>query len=414
MIMNTRATATLITLLTTTQAAGCYATWDIDPHSLRQLDGLRKGTDRSLLTYNSDPVTISSSTKLDIRMRDGSKVDGLQLQSADVDGGYLIAVEDGYGRVQRYRIEIDNVAAVQASDTDYASTGKRVAKGVGISLGVVLGTGVLIGGTILALSFVAVTNGGGRPLHVAGQDSPVRANVWLDPMRRRSVRHQRTDTVTEAYLLQHWVHEASSECASIPAFLALARDLKWAGAPTGLVEQALRAAREEAVHTELCIALANAYAPASLQVQTPNTPHHTDINPKALLKRLALEAFWDGCLAEGIAASVARRSISLAKDHETRNALRTISQDEQNHADLSRQILAYCVSIGGPSIRNALVENLEEKRAEEEARIEHDGQRDEPAFDEDLAREYGLAGRDTHRNARAEIWEKNIAMVARM
>jgi hypothetical protein len=94
-------------------------------------------------------------------------------------------------------------------------------------------------------------------------------------------------------------------------------------------------------------------------------------------------------------------------------ALRTIARDEQGHADLARQILSYCLSAGGRAVRNTLVENLERRRAEEEARID---MADEPAaeieIDEDFAQKYGLPGQDITRAARAETWEKSAALLA--
>lgn len=400
-------TTTLITLLIATNAAGCYATWDINPMSLHHLDGFPKGEDRDLIARGGERVPFSNDVALNIRMQNGKYVQGLRVQSAYVEDGQLVATEVGDGRVRRVRLTISDVDYVRAEGFQ---TGKTIAA----TTGIVVGSGLLITGAVLGvlvLGAMGGIGGGGRPLHVAGKDAPVRANVLLDRTARPSLRDNRGDERTKSHIMMHWAQEASAECASIPAFLALSRDLRLAGAPTKLVEQALRAAREEAIHTDLCTALATMHAPGAIMAQAPPTPSNMDANRQMLLERLELEAFWDGCVAEGIAANVAQRSILFTKNGETRDALQTIARDEHNHAQLSRHILAYCLSAGGRTIRNALIESLEEKRSAEEERMNALAHSEEPSFDEDAAREYGLAAPDIHRNARAEIWESNMRMI---
>jgi len=126
-----------------------------------------------------------------------------------------------------------------------------------------------------------------------------------------------------------------------------------------------------------------------------------------------MEAFWDGCVAEGAAAALARRAAPLATDERTRITLQTIAEDEQTHADLAKDIVAYGLSAGGRSIRNALAESLERRSANEEARIdlhEHNGV-DERVIDEDVARAYGLPGGNTTHAARIENWEQSRLML---
>jgi hypothetical protein len=221
------------------------------------------------------------------------------------------------------------------------------------------------------------------------------------------------DGATRARLFAHWASEASAECASVPAFLALARDLELASAPTGLVDDARRAAREEATHTVLCAELAGDHAPLPITADAPPTPPSTDGDPQSLLVRLATEALWDGCVAEGVAAAVARRAVVLAGDEATRRALLTIARDEQGHAELARQVLAYCLSAGGRPIRDALVQSFETGRADEEARLDLGEDGNESSIDEDLARRHGLAGNDVVRAARAEVWGSTLSMLGR-
>jgi hypothetical protein len=71
---------------------------------------------------------------------------------------------------------------------------------------------------------------------------------------------------------------------------------------------------------------------------------------------------------------VARRSARDATEEAARVALQTIARDEQGHADLSQQIVAYCLAAGGRPIRDALVKSLASRRAEEESRIAAGGE----------------------------------------
>jgi hypothetical protein len=282
-----------------------------------------------------------------------------------------------------------------------------------------LGIGVPAATLGLAIAIIAASGGfgSGRPLRVGNQAAPVRARLRLDGRGRAASRRERgsradaVDDATRARIFAHWASEASAECASVPAFLALARDLRLASAPTSLVDDALRAAREEASHTELCAGLASAQSPVPLIASTPRTPPNTDGDPGALLRRLATEALWDGVVAEGVAAAVARRSAPFARDEATNRALATIARDEQGHADLARHVVAHCLSAGGRPIRDALVESFEARRDGEEALMNAGEPGDEPGIDEGFARRHGIGGSAILRAARGEVWERTLALV---
>ncbi len=410
--MSFQKTLAIVTAVaTTTSATGCYSTWDVAPRSLVRLDTFREGQTRQIERANSDGGEVLFNADTELRFVDvnGGKV-AARLSSVDLQGGRLVGIE----RKQNLPISIDlsRVASVQARNFS-------VGKTVGLSIG--LGIGVPIATFGLAIAIIAGSGGfgSGRPLRVANHVAPVRARLRFDGRGRAATRRDRRsragaeEAATRARLFAHWASEASAECASVPAFLALARDLQLASAPGGLVEDALRAAREEATHTDLCAELASAHAPAPITAWTPLTPPSLDTDPRSLLQRLATEALWDGCVAEGVAAAVARRTAMLARDEATQRALLTIARDEQRHAELARQVVAYCLCAGGRPIRDALVESFEAGRAGEEARLALDERGDEPSIDEDLARRHGLAGDDLLLAARGEVWEKTLSMVGR-
>lgn len=112
---------------------------------------------------------------------------------------------------------------------------------------------------------------------------------------------------------------------------------------------------------------------------------------------------------------MARRSVAKAKNAATRTALKVIARDEQGHADLARGIIAFGLSAGGNSLRRALGESVEQRRAEEEARLnEWTAASTYDLMDEDVLREHGLAGEDVERLARIETWEKSVSMLESM
>ena len=187
-----------------------------------------------------------------------------------------------------------------------------------------------------------------------------------------------------------------------------------ASAPASLIHAALRAAREEATHTELCTDLANDHADTPIMAVAPPTPIHTDDNNESLLQRLALEAFWDGCVAEGAAAVTARRSAPITKDETTRLALQTIARDEHEHAKLSQQILAFCLSAGGRPVRHALMESFDRKRATEETALaERESWAEESGIDDDFLGQCGVPSAAMLHEARIETWEKSTGLLTR-
>ena len=279
------------------------------------------------------------------------------------------------------------------------------------------------GFTLAAIGFIGSVaflqllenSGGGRPLHAPGRPAPVRAAlVMVDDRRGRTERRPCAAEPTRTRIAAHWAAEASAECASIPAFLALARDLRRAGAPASLVRAAQHAAREEATHTRLCTAMASRHAGATIHAITPTVPEAVDADHAALLERIALESLWDGCVAEGAAAAGARRSARRARDGAARDALEVIARDEAGHSALARDILAFCRSTGGRRVRHALGESIERRRAPEETRL--DASTDEPStmsIDRDVAQAHGVPDAGTVRGGQLEAWETSMAMLGR-
>lgn len=169
--------------------------------------------------------------------------------------------------------------------------------------------------------------GGGRPVRDAH-------GVLLPAARCLSARR----TPDQAW----WVEAARAEASSVPAFLRLAAELRRAGAPPALIAAALDAARDEARHAHQCAAEAGGVVIAApspaLAAPRPAASHD------AALARLAVEAWREGCIGEGIAA--------------TEVPIASIARDEARHAELAWQILAWTSSQRRPVIRDAIAAEL--------------------------------------------------------
>ena len=402
--MGTRSALAMVTLVSVASStSGCYSTWDLTLQGVLKLDGFRQGQKIPLKTAGGEDITFRDDSSLYFYASDGTETDA-KFRSIQVSGATFTGVEQQKGST--IIVDLSRMHTIQA--VEYSP--KKTAL-----VATVLGAPVAAFGTLVLL-YAMVGVAGGRPLRVAGHDAPVAAPIFWDPRMLRKTRRgtaRQDDETTRARVFSHWAKEASAECASIPAFLALARDLQKASAPASLVRAVLRAAKEEAAHTDLCTALANAHSDAPIAAFTPPTPMHADGNVDVLLQRLALEAFWDGCIAEGAAANLARRASHTSRDPMTRLALQTIARDESEHAQLSRDILAFCLAAGGRSVRNALGASLERKRPSEEAELSaHSLAPEDADVDVDFLADRGVPSAAVTHAAHIETWEKNVASVA--
>jgi hypothetical protein len=187
----------------------------------------------------------------------------------------------------------------------------------------------------------------GRPLRGAS----ALATVNEQGARNPSAHVASSDDGAEAKAAgRAWERDAQHECASVPAFLQLARELLVHDAPAHLVERALDAACDEIAHARLCADMASHLlgerVVPSLPVVTPR--------PVPTLTHLAAESWVDGCLGEGAAAKRAGRAAELARHRGARFAQGRIERDETRHAELAWDVLRWAVHRGGPDTRDAV------------------------------------------------------------
>ncbi|MRG90798.1 hypothetical protein [Polyangium spumosum] len=236
----------------------------------------------------------------------------------------------------------------------------------------------------------------GRPLRVGGRY--ILPGVARKP-RRGGARPVRLDDTTRLALASAWRDDARGECASIPSFLALSRDLAAAGAPRDLVQRALAAAADEARHTRACAAIAGDLASMSLVPELLPAPPPSGLDRTRELSRLCVESWEDGCLGEGAAAERAQRRATGAKEEGMGAALSMIAKDEAQHAELGWRIVQWCLSEGGQPVREALGEAVA-------ASPEGPAREDLPEAEPRAWRAHGRLGRVDIEAS----WEKNLQM----
>ena len=186
---------------------------------------------------------------------------------------------------------------------------------------------------------------------------PLRDDVDTVPLGgARGVDAARLDAVPRA-----WVEDAQAEAASIPAFLCLAAELIRAGAPLDLVDRALDAAGDEIRHARACAALASSLSGARVVPTAPPPPSRSRLHGTALLTRLAVESWLDGCLNEGAAAARAARAAQSGRGL-FGSVQAGIAVDESRHAELGWDVLTFALTRGGGDVREA-VAGLSHERA---------------------------------------------------
>jgi hypothetical protein len=161
-----------------------------------------------------------------------------------------------------------------------------------------------------------------------------------------------------AALAEHWRTQGELEHASVVAFQDLARRLAMVDAPEHLVRGALRAAEQEADHWYRCFELAGRYLGQSLRPGRLRRPLRLPRSRTTELSALAVEALRDGVLNEGYAALLAEAKAARASDARVHETLRVIAHDEAEHAALSAEVLAWCLTVGGPATREAVADAL--------------------------------------------------------
>ena len=116
----------------------------------------------------------------------------------------------------------------------------------------------------------------------------------------------------------------------------------------------MRAADQESTHARLCFDLAGRYLGETVYAGRLRRPRRMPKSRTSELAQLAVEALRDGVLNEGYAAWLAASKAQRATDSRVRDALHVIARDEAQHAELSADVLAWCMVEGGAAVADAV------------------------------------------------------------
>ncbi|MBW2456525.1 MAG: ferritin-like domain-containing protein [Deltaproteobacteria bacterium] len=167
----------------------------------------------------------------------------------------------------------------------------------------------------------------------SGPPPVIGGNGWLAPLPTGLPAEER------AILALSWRQEACDHHASIASCARFVLQLLGVGAPVKLVAAAQRAGDDEITHTELCLAMASAYAGRSITLGA----HHGDValestsDPTAI----AVQTVRTGCVGETIRAAVATAAAQQATDPAVRRVFVRIAADETRHAGLAWRYLKW-------------------------------------------------------------------------
>jgi hypothetical protein len=141
---------------------------------------------------------------------------------------------------------------------------------------------------------------------------------------------------------------AHMEAASVPAFAAIAGELRAYRAPQALVQAAERARHDEIRHARVTARLARRYGARAIAPVVAQMPLRS-------LEAFALDNAVEGCVNETYAAATVAYRAVHASDPTMRRALAGIAEDETRHAELSWAIAAWVMPLLDRAARGRVV-----------------------------------------------------------
>lgn len=155
-----------------------------------------------------------------------------------------------------------------------------------------------------------------------------------------------------------WSLAAQHEHASIASFSKFVLELLAVGAPPSLLVSAHRAGLDEVEHARM------SFRVASLSAGRALGPGPLPISARAIseglsLERSAVAAALDGCINETIAALEAAAAAAATKHEALVIVLEEIARDEQRHAELAWEYVAWAIGTGGEPVRAAVKQAAE-------------------------------------------------------
>ncbi len=157
-------------------------------------------------------------------------------------------------------------------------------------------------------------------------------------------------------LADHWRAQGELEHSSMVAYHDLARRLALLEAPAELVQRSVAAAEQEVRHGERSFELAGRYLGRSMSEGRLRRPLRLPRSRTSELCSVAVTTLLDGVLLEAYASRMAAARAERATDGRAREALMQMSADDAAHAAFARDVLDWCLQVGGQPVRDSVRE----------------------------------------------------------
>ncbi len=145
-----------------------------------------------------------------------------------------------------------------------------------------------------------------------------------------------------ACLGQRWASAALGEHASVAAFAHVVLHMMNLGAPPPLLLAAIRAMKEEVQHAQLCFSVAKKFLGHPVGPGQLNVPSFSAALDQP--ERILDAAIAEGCIDETISTQYARQASASCVDHGIQVVLDKIVDDEDRHAELSWNFVAWMLA----------------------------------------------------------------------
>ncbi len=157
-------------------------------------------------------------------------------------------------------------------------------------------------------------------------------------------------------LADHWRVQGELAHSSVVAYQDLARRLALLDAPDHLVERSWLAAEQEVRNGDRNFELAGRYLGRSMRPGRLRRPLRLPRSRTTELCAVAVGTLLDGVLLEAYASRMAAARGNHATDARARDALLQTAADDASHAAFGREVLDWCLEVGGPVVHHAVRE----------------------------------------------------------
>ncbi len=189
-------------------------------------------------------------------------------------------------------------------------------------------------------------------VHLASQGSWIEGRPCRHDDGRLDLPAQSGATATLSPVVAYWREAARHEASSVGTFEVLADRLTSFGANEDLAVRCWRAADDERRHATLCTAIAEGLNGGPIGDLDAEWRPSSQVAEDSL-ERLATEAFVHGAIGEAFSAAILRAGAGSAAP-ELEVLIRSLANDEDEHAELAKDTIRWCLARGDERVHLAL------------------------------------------------------------